>query len=291
MFAVLKVLLTSVLLIDARVTTLDGQIVQGSLTSIDSDNVAVEKDDSTLKTLPLADVVEVEFTSGEDSPLEAKGRLLEVVLADGSIVRAAELTASVETVTGRSELVSDELAIPRDTVRALRLQELKPEWRAEWAAFLERENARDILVVLKRDGAGLDFLSGVVAHVGAEEVQFLLDGDEIPVPRARVFGVVFSLGRDAVADDSAAVLLQLEDGSAFNQQKGRPPTAVELRVEADGQAVLTRLVKATDDPFPLDLDVTGITTLAVIVDFGDGSSTCDYLDLADARLLVDTAGK
>ena len=107
------------------------------------------------------------------------------------------------------------VTIPRDAVRAMRLQALKPEWSLEWAAFLERENARDILVVLKRDEAGLDFLSGVVAHVGAEEVQFLLDGDEIPVPRARVFGVVFSLGRDAVADDSAAVLLQLEDESAF----------------------------------------------------------------------------
>ena len=52
---------------------------------------------------------------------------------------------------------------------------------------------------------------------------------------------------------------------------------------------MKRLVEATAEPFPLELDLSGVNTLNVIVDFGDGESTCDYLDLADARLIIDTS--
>ena len=422
---VLKLVLISVQLIDARVTTLDGQTVQGTLTSLDTDHAVLVGQDSATQTVPLAEITDIEF--GSAAAASADEKLSAVTLVDGSVVRTTELTATADTVTGKSDLAG-EVLIPRDSVRALQLQQLKPEWRAEWAAFLERDNAKDILVVLKRDGSGLDFLSGVVAAVSAQDVPFLLDGEQIPVPRPRVFGVVFSQAVSSAQNAAAVIVLKLADGSAlhvdgvkaanaaltgvtswgqdvvvplnmvsgidfsggrlhylsdldpisercfgldpadkawgdlfaqdlttrtglssqwrmsrdrfpnsgrphlslrsqtytkglcifpkaaveyaldqkytrltavvgvddevaFNQQKGRPPTAVELRIEADGQAILTRLVKATDAPFPLDVDLTGVTTLAVIVDFGDGSSTCDYLDLADARLLVDAGGK
>jgi hypothetical protein len=66
---------------------------------------------------------------------------------------------------------------------------------------------------------------------------------------------------------------------------------VELRVEADGAEVFRKLINAPDKPFLLDLDLSDVTTLTVIVDFGDGQSTCDYLDLADAKLIVDTKQK
>jgi hypothetical protein len=82
-------------------------------------------------------------------------------------------------------------------------------------------------------------------------------------------------------------IVGVDDEVAFNQRKGQPPTAVELRIEADGQEIFKRIVKAPEDPFSLDLNVKGVTTMKVIVDFGDGNSTCDYLDLVDAKLLVD----
>lgn len=83
----------------------------------------------------------------------------------------------------------------------------------------------------------------------------------------------------------------VDDEVAFNQLQGKSPTAVELRLEADGQEVWRQLIVATDEPVDLNLDLTGVGTLTVIVDFGDGSSTCDYLDLADARLMVDTSAE
>lgn len=86
-------------------------------------------------------------------------------------------------------------------------------------------------------------------------------------------------------------LVGVDDDVAFNQQEGRKPTAVELRIEADGEQIFKTLINALDDPLPVDLKMTGVSTLSIIVDFGDGSSVCDFLDLADARLIVDTSAK
>lgn len=83
----------------------------------------------------------------------------------------------------------------------------------------------------------------------------------------------------------------VDDDVAFNQRKGQPVTAVELRIEADGEIVSRQLVKALDEPVRLNVDVSAANTLSLIVDFGDGSSVCDYLDLADARLIVDKSAK
>ncbi|MCA9050576.1 MAG: NPCBM/NEW2 domain-containing protein [Planctomycetaceae bacterium] len=81
-------------------------------------------------------------------------------------------------------------------------------------------------------------------------------------------------------------LVGIDDEVAFNQRKGLPPTQAELIIEGDGRQLVRRSVTATESPFPLELDVKNITTLVVAVDFGDGDSVCDYVDLADARLIV-----
>jgi hypothetical protein len=44
------------------------------------------------------------------------------------------------------------------------------------------------------------------------------------------------------------------------------------------------LISAQDPPRVLRLSVSGRSTLEAEVDFGDGSSVCDWLDLADAKL-------
>ena len=50
--------------------------------------------------------------------------------------------------------------------------------------------------------------------------------------------------------------------------------------------VYEKLIAATDDPLPVRFSLEGIATLTILVDFGDGSSVCDWLDIADARLVI-----
>ena len=420
-----KSLLTlSLFLLNVEVTTLDGQNKSGKLESLTSEAATLQTADQE-ESIPLESLLEVKNSDAVPPDVVSP---FQVLLRDDSVIPADSVIATAKEIQC-SAAVPGDCAIPRSTVRGLRLQEENEEWTPAWNAFLDRENEQDLLIVVKRDGSGLDFLGGVVSTVDAEQVVFLLDGDEIPVPRQRVFGVVFpadgeneelngdisvllsgnaklsfaslelsagieelrgetswgqelelplsavssidfSSGRlhylsdlepiteryfgldppgkewgDLFDDDSdtrtgysslwrmsrdrfphngrpqlslggktytkglcifpkalieyaldeqytkLTAFVGVDDDVAFNQRKGHPPTAVELLIEADGDEVFRKIVKATDTAIPLDLDVSGVATLSISVDFGDNDSTCDFLDLAEARLIVDTSNK
>lgn len=423
MIEFLKLLPVLLAFTDARIATLDNNTVEGELVRITASEVIVRSGNNDVP-VELNSVTEVSLSADsvqKDEPSPA----LAIDLADGASLTVKELTATSESVTAISDNLG-QLQIPRPAIRSVRLQPAKEEWEAEWQAFRKRTNSKDLLVVPKRDGSGLDFLAGVVSSIQPETVPFLLDGDEIPVPRERVFGIVFAVVEQEATRLSGDTSVQFHDGTvvktaevrlqdgtvsvqaawgqqlsfpvdrvasfdfsggrihflsdldpiseryfglqpdglswgvlfeadrttrdgmsrlwkmsrdhfpnsgrppltlrrqtyrkglcifpsakiefpldekystfsatvgvddevAFNQLSGKPATAVELAVEADGIELFRQLINAPDDPIDLNLDIAGATTLTIVVDFGDGSSTCDYLDLANARLIVDTS--
>ncbi len=421
-----KILALTLTLIDARVSLLDGKSIEGSVVKLDADQVVLRTTAEQPVSVPIRNVIDVTFLHAAVPSSETATDLLEIGLTDGSEVSVSEVAASAAAITAKSIMLG-ELTIPRQVVRSVRLQPTKDELAAEWASYLQRDNDRDLLVVAKRDGSGLDFLSGNVSSIGEKAVPFIRDGEEIPAPRDRIYGVVFAKvdqaaaqsgelalrfvgGRSVTATaatlESGVVTFQatwgqklsvaveqislmdfsggrihylsdleplseryyglepvrrqagnlfsadadtrtglsglwrmsrdcfpnngkppltlrgreypkglcifpkaqieyaldsrythfnaivgVDDEVAFNQQKGRPPTTVELRIEADGEEVFRQLIVAPDEPTPIDLKLTGVNTLTLIVDFGDDSSTCDYLDLVNARLIVDTSEK
>ena len=73
----------------------------------------------------------------------------------------------------------------------------------------------------------------------------------------------------------------VDDEVAFNGMH-----AVALKITGDGTVLYEKLIAATDDPLPVRFSLEGIATLTILVDFGDGSSVCDWLDIADARLVI-----
>ncbi len=420
MIAISKLIALSLVLLDVRVETLTGETTTGKLERLDARKVIVATDGDKTTTAGVGEVIKIVFPA-VSKPAQIKKGSLEGLLRDGSRIhfKQAQATAILATIETQE---FGEVKIPRVMLRALQLQQTKPEWEAQWSAFLERKNEEDLLVFVKRDGSGLDFLRGVVSKISNKEIPILDDGNEIPVPRARVFGIVFaedaarppikgavtlkssdgglvsatsveliddkfhfqstwgqklSIPKDRLTEldysggrlhylsdlnplneryfgldppgkkwgtlfdedsttrtglssqwrysrdrfpnngrpplmldrtsyrkglcifPSAALeyaldgqysrftaIVGVDDDVAFNQQKGRPPTAVELRIEADGEEVFKRLIHAPEKPYTLELDMNGVTTLTIFVDFGDGESTCDYLDLADAKLIV-----
>jgi hypothetical protein len=78
----------------------------------------------------------------------------------------------------------------------------------------------------------------------------------------------------------------VDDEVASNCSTPDHPSKVQLTILADGDEVWKQLIEAPADPVTINLDVSKIRTLSILVDFGDGDSACDFLDLADARLLV-----
>ncbi|MCP4512664.1 MAG: hypothetical protein GY826_40420, partial [Fuerstiella sp.] len=187
----MKILALTFSLIDARVSTLDGKSIEGSVVKLDADQVVLKTTAEQPVSVPIRNVIEVSFLHAAAPSSESAADLLEIGLADGSEVSASKVTASSAAITAESTLLGD-LKIPRQIVRSIRLQPTKDELAAEWSSYLQRDNDRDLLVVAKRDGSGLDFLSGIVSSIGEEAVPFIRDGDEIPAPRERIYGVVFA---------------------------------------------------------------------------------------------------
>ena len=391
-----------------KVSLLDGTIQQGSLVLISPDEMELQVDASRVK-LPMADIMLIDFPETKSVVSEEPQA---VGLLDGSQIHCsgANRTAMELTISSAS---FGELKIANKHVRSIRLQADNPAFRSQWNTFLKRETDKDLLIVAKRDGSGLDFLAGVVSAIGAEKTEFLLDGETVPVPAARVYGVVFASTEAAqpvnatsaarVTSDNgdqfsastvkfaggsfeietvwgqslqaASALIRSIDLSSGRVQylsdlepleerlngidpegsllaglidkeeeallfgprrdttmertsrlrlRGREFSKglcihsrteiswaldekytsldcqvgiddevafsgkhiVALKISGDGNVLFEKNISTTDDPLPLQLPLNGVSTLTILVDFGDNESTCDWLDLADAKLLI-----
>jgi len=397
---------------DVKVSMLDGQSHSGSLTAIFGTDVSITEN-GTAKKFPITDVMGLEFSAAKVVPAEQPQSL---ILTDGSRVAGASVVRTAKQLTLESPSLGA-LTFDSKFVQSVRLQPDNPTHRGQWNTFLKRESDKDLLVVAKRDGSGLDFLAGVVSSIGPEKIEFLLDKETVPVPAARVYGVVFARATGAEENGPSAALksavgittahgdllaaksvalegdtLQIETGWGQSLQaaidqirtidlsggriqylsdlepieerftgvdpegsllaglvtveqqsllfgprrdttmerqsrlrlRGREYSkglcihsrteiswaidrqfssldcivgiddevafngdhAVALKIMGDGNVLFEKLIATTDDPLPLRVPLDGISTLAILVDFGDGDSTCDWLDLADAKLVI-----
>ena len=411
----ITLLLTS---IDVQVDLLDGNAVNGTLASIDAKALTLQIEDQPT-TIALTDVIAV--TNSGQKPKAAGDNQGQIILGDGSHISGAIGGITAKQTNVRSA-TAGELNVPRLAVRAILLAPANPEWDEEWQAFLQRDNQDDLLILKKRDGSGLDFYGGIISATSGDNVDFVLDGDTVPVPRTRIYGLIFAAQQ---VKTNGSTTLQLFDGSEIitqrltmnddslkidtswnqtltiplaaihkidfssgrfhylsdldpvketylgNHPKGSPleellksddvlgkealklwklhrdkipmgpfgplpltlkgkvykkgvwlfpkcridyaldgqystfqtiagvddevasncstpdnPSKVQLTILADGDEVWKQLIEAPADPVTINLDVSKIRTLSILVDFGDDDSACDFLDLADARLLV-----
>ncbi len=415
---ILQLIMLLLTAIDVQVDLLDGNSVTGSLTALGAEELTLLQNEQS-KTIALAEVISV--TSNRQKPESSGDSQGHIVLVDGSqiVCKFNHLTARQLSVQSS---VRGPLVIPRSIVRAIRLSAVNLEWVKEWRAFLQRNNAEDMLILTKRDGSGLDFYSGVISATSEDKVDFVLDGDTVPVSRTRIYGLIFAA---AEPESNGTIALRLSDGSeiiiqkvimegdslkvetswnqmltvrlanvqsidfsrgrfhylsdldpvketysgihprgslleellraddvlgketlrlwklhrdkvpmgpfgplpltlrgkvyekgiwlfprcridyaldgeysrfqtiagvddevAFNCSKPGSPSKVQLMILADGDESWKQLIEAPADPVRINLDVSGIRTLSILVGFGDDDSACDFLDLADARLLV-----
>ena len=414
----MKLILALLISIDVQVGLLDGEAFTGVLQSLDQVSVVL-KTDSQVRIIALNQVVFI--ASETQDPTPPAMVVSEVLLHDGSRIPGEFQALTSQGLSTRFAETSD-LKVPRSGIRAVRLQPSNEKWSAEWTAFTKRDNSEDLLILRKRDGTGLDFHEGAISAADGDRIFFVLDGESIPVPRERVYGLVFATAERAARDDivvefaksgtitarqvelngnqfrvqtswsqvlavplskvrridyssgrfhylsdldpvreayygtqpegsfledllrdeellgSEAMnlwklhrdelpmgpfgpqsltlrgqsyakgiwlfprcridyaldgryttfqsIVGVDDEVAFNCSDGHEPSKVQLRLLADGDEVWDQLIEAPAEPVSINLDVSGKRTLSIEVDFGDGESACDFLDLADARLLV-----
>ncbi len=184
---------------------LEGPSVRGHLAAWTAGEVVLDTPAGEV-TVNTADVLRLEPAE----PPETGAAPLRVHLLDGSVIAAT----AFETEEGRAKVTtaSGPLEFPTRDLAAVRLQPLADAVRDAWDRLHGQPPAADLLAVV-RDEA-LDYHQGVVGRVSDEVVEFSLDGERLPVPRSRVFGLVYHrpAGR---ALPEAVCLLADADGSRW----------------------------------------------------------------------------
>ena len=79
--------------------------------------------------------------------------------------------------------------LPVHGVAAVRFQPLAAATAGEWTRLLKMKTSGDLLVVA-REGI-VDYHQGTVRDVTDKTVEFDLDGEVVPVPRTKVFGLIY----------------------------------------------------------------------------------------------------
>ena len=143
------------------------------------------------KHVPLSEVLEIRFPAPvtlAPVPGAPASSSIEVVLADGSRIPGAQITVAGSEV----KLTSIEFGtttIRKNVLRSLRFGATDAKLDEAWQKILDRDSKKDLIVVRKDDK--LDFLAGVAGEIDAQTVKFLVDGEEVPVKRERVYGLIY----------------------------------------------------------------------------------------------------
>src|SRR5436190_6306479 len=229
----------------AEIETLNGDRLSGVLVELTEESAILKQDGRSNVTIPLGSVVEIRFPTTTPPEASTGSR---VALIDGSRLTLTSFSvagdkARCETPYGKFTLSVARVSHVRFDISTAKLDEA-------WGALSARESKNDLLVVKKEDV--LDFLSGECGDVGGKgeaggKISFLLDGEEVPVARDKVYGIIFH--RRTPSLPKSACRVRLTSGDVLDIAK----------FTFDGKELKARLVAGSDLVVP--------ATLVAAIDF------------------------
>jgi hypothetical protein len=168
------------------VSTLQGSSLSGRLEALDARQLLLKLDGQS-QALPAEKLLQLRVSaSSETAPSTGA---ITVILSDGSRLRGQTLAMDARGVQLTHPQLGP-LLIPREQVRSLRMAPEDSAVAAAWDQLAARESKNDQIVI--RKGDVLDHVDGVVGAIDETSVKFLLDGQDVPVKRERVFGILFA---------------------------------------------------------------------------------------------------
>ena len=170
-----------------QVSTLNGEQHTGQLVSLSSESLKVTVEGKE-RTLPTANLLELRFTGAKaDDAVADKAAAIQ--LTDGSQISCTEMTTSARKASCVS-LFAGRFEVSPSAVASLRFAPADRRVEADWQELLKRTLKRDLLVI--RKGDVLDYQDGIVGDIDDKTVKFSLEGEEIPIKREKVFGVIYA---------------------------------------------------------------------------------------------------
>ena len=182
-----------------EVATLAGDQHQGTLVSFASDAVVVKTESKSI-SIPVGELLLIRSTRTPAKP--ATDSQIEIRLVDNTRIRVNSVASSGTVVTAVHSRLG-ELRFPAATVASIRLAPADLKIDSEWIQLVDRTLKKDVVAV--RKGDVLDHLDGVIGTLNDSTLQFQLDGDDIPIKREKVFGLIYSK-RESTAKKAIAQL-------------------------------------------------------------------------------------
>jgi hypothetical protein len=175
---------------EAEVKLLDGTTVAGVITAFDSESVTVTAATGP-QEVPRTALLDTRWTRepAPDDPAAPATQYLELV--DGARLPITQFVAARRAATVATPLSDRPLRVSAERIRRVDLQPPTDAAADVWRQLDSSEAAGDVLLVLNREGTKLDYLTGVIGDVTAEEVAFTYDNQNLPVKRTRVAGLAY----------------------------------------------------------------------------------------------------
>lgn len=243
-----------------RVETLDGVETTGQLVDWQPGSITLETNQGEY-VATAAELLGVRIGQAQAGDAAASANFTSpcvVRLHNGSVLPATQVTVAERRATIRTSFSTDELVLPTSAIELIDLAPGNVAAREAWQAAQQRELPGDLLFVLKKDGAAVDYLAGVVGAVTDEVVDFEWEGDRIPVKLSKVAGIAFYRSQNS---DSAraACRVQMADGTQL---------AAAGMLVADGLATIV-LASGGEIKLPLEKIVSVDYSLGKIAYLGD----------------------
>ncbi len=163
----------------------DGASVAGTLVEMDSQRLVLQGP-AGRSPWEIGKLTQVAVKGSTSASAGSPPVLIELV--DGSTLAAASYLA--DKSHARVRLVGgQDVELAGQDVKSVRFLEATEATSGPWARIVKEETESDILVVKK--GESIDYHKGVLGSVSADAVEFQLDGERLPVKRAKVFGLVY----------------------------------------------------------------------------------------------------
>jgi len=216
-----------------EIATLNGEQHVGDLEQLTAEELTLKTSAGTTR-LAAADLLRIRVPGASTVP--ASETAFEVRLIDATVLQVSGYTSTTKEAK-LTHPVLGEIKLPLSAIHSVRFATADSKIDANWKQLLSKTASKDQVAIRKNDV--LDHLDGVIGSIDETTVKFTLDGEEIPVKRERVFGLIFAK-RDPAAGKTAA---------AVEMATGDRLSAKSISWEADAWKV--RLVQGTEFSIPV----------------------------------------
>jgi hypothetical protein len=247
------------------------QVMNVTLQSLDSKGVRFKQEKQMKRKLDQ--VAAIYFMAAGAPPSEGKDLVAMLDLEDGSRIRGT-LTKFDSTGAALKDLFGTEYTLKASAVRSISFRNGRVTYLSDLTPTAVEENA--------------NYIRASVASPGDLERPYRVDRNAKGGPlsiRGRAFrkgigvhaysSLTFDLKQ---AHEKFLVTLGIDDVTA-----GLGDAIFEIY--ADGTKVASETLRGRDAPKELSLDVANVSSLRLVVDFGEGGGVADYGDWASARLI------